>query len=170
MPPHAPAILPPDFVAMMQRGVSVIVASCGREGLPSIMRAVGSAVDDGGQRVTVFLSSRQSRQLLLDVQATGRIAAVFSEPPTHRTVQLKARAPSIRPAGESDVPALARYLQSMEHELSQVGLRPEFTRAMLARRLEDLVAVSFTPDEAFNQTPGPRAGCALAGTAQERAP
>ena len=31
-------------------------------------------------------------------------------------------------------------------------------------RLEDLVAVSFVPEEAYDQTPGPRAGSALGGT------
>ena len=35
------------------------------------------------------------------------------------------------------------------------------TRAMLAHRLDDLVAVSFTPAQAFDQTPGPQAGVPL---------
>jgi hypothetical protein len=34
---------------------------------------------------------------------------------------------------------------------------------MLAHRLEDLVAITFEPEFAFDQTPGPRAGTPLAG-------
>ena len=77
---NPPVSLPPDLLAMMERGVSVIAGSCDEQGRTSVMRAVGSTLDDGGRTVTVFLSRRQSRQLLLDVQATGYIAVVFSEP------------------------------------------------------------------------------------------
>ena len=49
----------------------------------------------------------------------------------------------------------------MEQEVEQVGFRPIFTRAMLAHRLEDVVAISFEPVQAFDQTPGPKAGAAL---------
>ncbi len=154
-------LLPPDLLAMMERGISVIAGSCDALGRPSIMRAVGSALGNGGQTVTIFLSRRQSRQLLLDVQASGHIAVVFSEPSTHRTVQLKAARPVIRQATQADVPGLARYLKSMEHEIAQVGHPPRVTRAMLAWSLDDLVALSFEPSQAFDQTPGPRAGAAL---------
>jgi len=155
------AQLPADLVALMARGVSVIVGSRDAQLRPSIMRAVGSRVEAGGQDITVYLSRTQSRQLLQDIAATGHVAVVFSEPSTHRTVQLKAAGAQIRAAGEQDLPVLAAYLASMEHEIQQVGFAPPMTRAMLAHRLEDLVAVRFTPEQAFDQTPGPRAGAAL---------
>lgn len=161
-PVHAPgALLPPDFLAMMERGVSVIAGSCDAQGRPSVMRALGSILEGGGRTVTVFLSRRQSRQLLLDVQSSGRIAVVFSQPSSHRTVQLKATGVVIRNAHEDDLPVLARYLESMEYEIAQAGFPPRVTRAMLAWDLDDLVAVSFEPSQAFDQTPGPRAGAAL---------
>lgn len=156
--------LPPDFLAMMDRGVSVIVSSCDAAGKPSIMRAVGSEVVAGGQTITVFLSRRQSRQLILDITASGRIAVVFSQPSTHRTIQLKSTGAVIRSALPSDQPALARYLASMEHEIGLVGYGPHMTRAMLAHQLDDVVAISFQPSQAFDQTPGPKAGATL-GTA-----
>jgi len=155
------SLLPPDFLTMMERGVSVIAGSCDAQGRPSVMRALGSLIDNGGRTVTVFLSRRQSRQLLLDVQSSGRIAVVFSQPSSHRTVQLKATGVAIRNAREDDLPVLERYLESMEYEIAQVGHPPRVTRAMLAWHLDDLVAVSFEPSQAFDQTPGPRAGAAL---------
>ena len=159
------ALLPPDLVAMMARGVSVIVGSRDAALRPSIMRAVGSRVEAGGQHVTVYLARAQSRQLVQDLAATGQLAVVFSEPSTHRSVQLKTTRVQMREAGPEDAPVLAAYLRSMEHEIQQVGFGPPVTRAMLAHRLEDVLAVRFTPEQAFEQTPGPRAGAALGGGA-----
>jgi len=152
--------LPADLLAMMARGVSAIVGSRDEAFRPSIMRAVGTDVAPDGSRITVYLSRSQSRQLLQDIASTGHVAAVFSEPATHRTVQVKARAAELRAATQADRPVLARYLASMEHEIGRVGYPAALARAMLAHRLEDVVAVSFTPEQAFDQTPGPRAGSA----------
>lgn len=157
----APGLLPADHVAMMAKGVSVIVSACGAGG-PSIMRAVGSRVEAGGAGVTVFLSRRQSGPLLGDLAATGAIAVVFSEPISHRTVQVKASRLTMRSADTTDLPALQAYRTSMEHEVGLVGFAPAFVRAMLAFTLDDLVAVHFVPEQAFNQAPGPRAGATLA--------
>lgn len=159
----APSLLPADLVAMMDRGVSVNVASRDAAMRPSLMRAVGSSVADGGRTITVYVSRRQSRQLVQDIAATGHVAVVFSEPSTHRTVQVKATRAALRNAGPADEPVLARYLASMEHEIQRVGYAPEVPRAMLAHRLEDVVAVTFEPELAFDQTPGPKAGTRLAG-------
>jgi hypothetical protein len=49
----------------------------------------------------------------------------------------------------------------MQIELGRIGFGPEFAAAMLAHRLEDLTAIEFVPLQAFDQTPGPRAGEAL---------
>ena len=158
---NAPVLLSPEHIAMVDRGVSVIVASRNAALRPSIMRGVGSAISADGTQVTVFLRRSQSRQLMQDIEAGGGLAVVFSEPPTHRTLQLKARQASLRPASPTDQPQLARYLASMQCELAQVGYGPEFAAAMLSAPLEDVVAVQFTPESAFDQTPGPRAGIPL---------
>jgi hypothetical protein len=158
-----PALLPPDLLAMMARGVSVNVASRDRALRPSVMRAVGSSVAADGRSITVYVSRRQSGQLVQDVSATGFIAVVFSEPATHRTVQVKATRAKLRSADASDQPVLAAYLASMEHEIQLVGHPPALTRAMLAHRLDDLVAISFEPEHAFDQTPGSKAGARLPG-------
>lgn len=149
-------------IAMVAKGVSAIVASRGADMRPSIMRAVGSHISTDGQEVTVYLRRSQSAQLLQDIAETGEIAVVFSEPSTHRTLQLKARAATQRPAHADDLPVLQAYLRSMEQEVGKVGYGPHYVAAMLTAPLEDVVAVTFTPTSAFDQTPGPRAGAALA--------
>ena len=64
----------------------------------------------------------------------------------------------------ADQQALEHYLASMVQELSLIGYGPGFARAMFGCAIDDLVAVRFTPLQAFDQTPGPHAGTALSGT------
>ncbi|MBA4113427.1 MAG: hypothetical protein C0492_08750 [Verminephrobacter sp.] len=157
----APALLSPQHIAMVDRGVSVIVASRDAALRPSIMRGVGSAISADGTQVTVYLRRSQSSQLLQDIAAGSGVAVVFSEPPTHRTLQLKARNATLRPAGPADQPLLDKYLAAMLDELAQVGYGSDYVAAMLSAPLADVVALQFTPQAAFDQTPGPRAGAPL---------
>jgi hypothetical protein len=161
VPEQTPAaVIPIDLLALMERGISVLAASRNAALVPSVMRAIGSSVEDAGRRITVFVSRRQARQLLEDL-ATGPIAVVFSEPATHRSIQVKASKCSLRDGRPEDAPLLARYLASMEREVQRVGYPPHLTRAMLAHDPHDVVAITFTPEQAFEQTPGPRAGAAI---------
>jgi len=161
--PAAPArpLLSPDHIAMIDKGVSAIVASRNAAHRPSLMRAVGAGIAADGSEVTVYVSRSQSRQLLQDIAATGHIAVVFSQPMSHRTVQVKARSAELRAAADSDRPLLGRYLRSMEEEVGCVGYDASFVQAMLAFELADVVAIRFSPSEAYDQTPGPKAGSAL---------
>jgi hypothetical protein len=159
------SLLAPDWIAMVVGGVSTIASACDAALRPSLMRAVGSTINADGSLVTVFLARRQSRQLLQNLATTGRIAVVFSQPSSHRTLQVKADRVHTRPMTEADRPLLDRYLVAMEKELKTVGVEPHFTRAMLAYTVDDVVAVQFAPAEAFDQTPGSRAGARI-GAAQ----
>jgi len=162
MPDMPPALLTPEWIGMIDKGVSAIVASRDAALRPSVMRAVGATIAPDGREITVFLARSQSRQLLQDLAASGQIAVVFSSPTSHRTVQVKAGGVTGRPATADDLPLLQRYLASMEWELCTIGYKAELVHSMLAFRLDDLVAISFQPETAFDQTPGPRAGAALA--------
>jgi hypothetical protein len=150
--------LKPEFLAMMVKGVSLILSSCDHALTPSVMRAVGCRVEDGGGRITAFLARSQSRQLLADIASSGRLAAVFSQPSTHLTVQFKSRRVRIREGEAGDRPHLQRYVLSMEDELGALGYPRGLASAMLSHPPDDIVAVEFMPDEAFDQTPGQRAG------------
>ena len=156
-----PHRLPADVFALLARGVSAIAASRDAQLRPSVMRAVGTHIDAANGEVTIYLSRAQSRQLLQDVAAGGPLAVVFSQPSTHRTVQLKTSAARVRSAVAGDEPHLAHYLAAIEQELGAIGIPAHFAQAMFACRLDDVVAVSFLPEQAFDQTPGPRAGTKL---------
>lgn len=169
MPPSPPLplvrALPPALAEILHSGVSCIVSSCSPTLQPSLMRAMGTLVQPGEEEITVFLARSQSQQLLQDIADTGRFAVVFSQPSSHRTVQFKARAHRLREARASDRPVLQRYLRAMEGELREVGFTPALAQALLASSLDDLVALSFVPELAFDQTPGPKAGAAMPAAA-----
>lgn len=166
--PAPPVSFPPDHLAMMERGVSAIVASASRTLVPSVMRAVGYRLAPGATEITVYLTRSHSRQLLQDVADTGRVTVVFSEPSSHCTVQVKSSCARVVPAGDDAAAVTQRYRVAMEHELDRVGFPREFAQAMLAHEPDDVVAIHLVPEVAFDQTPGPRAGMTL-GAEQPRA-
>ena len=148
---------------MMAGGVSVHVATRDARLRPSVMRAMGSRVDVAAGTVTVYLARRQSRELIADLESNGHVAVMFSAPSTMRTVQLKAGRAELRAATEDDRPVLEQYLRAMEREIAAVGYPAPLVRAMFAWRLDDLVALTVTPEQVFEQTPGPKAGSVIAG-------
>ncbi len=157
-----PGLLSAEHVALIASGVSTIVASRNAQQQPSLMRAVGASITPQGEQITVYLNRVSARQVLDDLHDTGHIAVVFSEPYSHRTVQVKASRVQLRSAEPEDATLLQRYLAAMEVQLQRIGFGAHCTRTMLAHRLEDVVAVTFTPEQAYDQTPGPQAGIHLA--------
>ena len=109
----------------------------------------------------VMNSQTQATQLLADVRRSGAVAAVFSKPSTHRTLQLKGRDAAILDADADDLLAVARYRDAFVAETSALGHPAHLIGAMFDCPDKDIVAISFTPDAAFSQTPGPQAGQAL---------
>lgn len=152
----------PELLALMAGRMSVLVASRDAHLRPSVMRAMGCAIDAAAGEVTVFLARAQAAQLLRDLETAGGIAVMFSQPTTHRTVQLKAASVRLRPADAGDAPVLRDYADSLSGEIEQVGYPRPLARTMLAHRLDELVGVSFAPTQVFEQTPGAKAGALVA--------
>jgi hypothetical protein len=153
-----PPPLSPDCIAFLHGRVSIIAASrsAGRE--PHLVRAVGCHIDATGERVTLLLAISHAGELLADIRANGRIAVVFSEPSSHRTVQLKGSDAAAVPLEEEHCRLLAAYRQRMVPELAIFGFDEAWVRALLGCSGAEIVPVRFTPREAWLQTPGPQAG------------
>lgn len=82
-------LLTDEDVRFMQSGVSISVASRDRRCVPSLARSAGCRLSGDHCRVSLLVLRSQARQLLQDISDTGAIAVVFSEPGTHRTIQVK---------------------------------------------------------------------------------
>jgi hypothetical protein len=134
------------------------VASRDAAHVPSVTRALGCRVSPDRRRVTVFLLASQSATLLRDLRATRAVAAVFSQPSTHRTIQLKGSDATLGEIEPGDVGLIDANAAAALADLVLSGFPESFARTFFNYDAPDLVAVSFTPSTAFFQTPGPQAG------------
>jgi acyl-CoA synthetase (AMP-forming)/AMP-acid ligase II len=150
--------------AFVQGGVSVVAASRDAALVPSIARVSGCRVSTDRRAVTLYIASSQASQLIADVSASGRIAVVFSQPSTHRTLQLKADRARVRAIRKAEVSIVERYVAAFASEIEPLGHTTEQARTLLECHENDLVAVDFVPSAAFEQTPGPKAGTPLPTT------
>ena len=89
------------------------------------------------------------------------IAVVFSRPSTHRTLQLKADDARVRAVTSDEAAIVATYVEAFGREIASLGHTDVQARTLFAFRADDLVAIDFTPNAAFEQTPGPKAGSPL---------
>ena len=139
-------------------GVMVSVASRDASHVASLSRALGCRVAPDRRRVTVVLSASQCETLLRDLRETGTIAVVFTQPSTHRTIQLKGADAALGPLEPGTTALIDANIDALVKDVAPLGYSEVFVRTVLAYKPEDLVEVTFTPTSAFAQTPGPQAG------------
>jgi|KBSMisStandDraft_5_1062788.scaffolds.fasta_scaffold01017_15 hypothetical protein len=154
-------VLDEEQASFICSGISMSAASCRSGGVPSLARAVGCRTSADRRAVTVLFAETASAALLEDVRRTGTIAVVFSRPADHRTLQLKGKDALIVPVEAGDAELSSRQIEIFVEGLSALGYQASIVRSVLASSPEDLLAVRFTVEAAFSQTPGPAAGEAL---------
>lgn len=154
-------LLDEQHAAFIQGAVSMIAASRDAWNLPAIARAIGCRVSADRRRVRIVLAAPEAAALLECVRATRRLAVVFSEPSTHRTIQLKGSDAAVVPLTAEDLEASERYVPAFVGMLGPLGHSAPLVETVLWCDPADKVAVEFTVGEAFSQTPGPRAGTPL---------
>ncbi len=147
-----------DNATFIQTGVSISLASCGPDRLPTMSRGLGCKVFDDGRLVGIFLRRSQSEALLENIRTSGRVANVFSLPSSNRTVQLKGTDARVIPFSVDDLPIIDGHIADFVLEVIPLGMTEPVVRVLLAYQPEDLVTVVYTPSAAFSQTPGPKAG------------
>ncbi|HCT40940.1 MAG TPA: hypothetical protein DF427_07175 [Moraxellaceae bacterium] len=151
-------IVTEDDARFMQGGVSISVASRDRRFVPSLARSAGCRLSADRQQVTVLVLRSQARQLLQDITDTGAIAVVFSEPSTHRTIQLKGLDASVHEALPADTSVADEHRAAFASDIVPLGYVRELAYAIHGFTLDDMQAITFTPTDIFQQTPGPGAG------------
>ena len=150
--------------ALMQRGVSILVAASSVERRTAVVHAVGCRVRQraDASEVTVLLRPSHSAVLLADIRRSGEVAVAFCLPSTHKTLQLKARDARLEPPQPEDRFLVHRQAQAFGEDIALLNEPAELGRQLFAGDDSDLVALVFTPLTVFDQTPGPKAGERLA--------
>jgi hypothetical protein len=158
-------LLDPEVASFIQGGVAVVVAARNAALVPDVARGCGCRVSRDRRRVTVLVESERAEELLADIRATGKVAVVFSQPSTHRTIQLKGDDAAVVPATKAERRIADRHLLAWVADLVSAGFHADFAAAVRGRAERSVAAIRFTPASAFEQTPGPAAGQRLGATA-----
>ena len=146
-----------EHATFIQGAVSVVVSARDAGLVPDVLRGCGCRVARDRRRVTVLVEPARSGAVLDHIRTNGMIAVVFSQPSTHRTIQLKGSAATLAPAGRADFAAAQAHLQAWVEDMQRIGYAPQFARAVRGEP-SVIVAITFRPAAAFEQTPGPAAG------------
>jgi hypothetical protein len=163
VPKEGPQVVDPEVIAFLQgRRVAVSIASRNADRMPSVTRAVGYRTGGGERPMAVFVVARQAERLLDDVRTSRLAAVVFTQPSTHKSLQVKGGNAVVTPLEEGDWPRVAAYGDDFVAELIPLGYAESLLRKLVECTPQQVVAVRFAPQAAFGQTPGPRAGAALA--------
>lgn len=147
--------VPGKLAPLLEGLVAVHVATRDAALVPDEVMAAAALLEPDGRSLTVYLPDATSATALANLRENGQIAVVLSQPLTHRTVQLKGRVETIRPAGEDEREAVERFAAAFDAEVAAIGLPPA---ALRRRNRWPCTAATFAVREGFEQTPGPRAG------------
>ncbi len=147
--------------AFLQGGVSISAASCGARPFPGVCRVLACSVAADRRRLTLMVARPCARELLEDIAYSGRVAAVFSQPSTNRTIQIKGDHAHAGVPDASMLEAVRVHADAFVEEVRPIGFPAPLVRSLLHCADEDVVAIEFTPTAAYDQSPGPRAGAPL---------
>jgi hypothetical protein len=147
--------------AFIQGGVSICAASCGARPFPSVCRVLACSVAADRRRLTVMVARSCARELLDDVAHSGRIAVVFSQPSTNRTIQIKGDSACVAVPDARLLAAVRAHRDAFVDEVAPLGFSAPLVHSLLDFPDDDIVSLSFAPTAAYDQSPGPRAGAPL---------
>jgi hypothetical protein len=161
-------VLDPDLVSLLEGGCALIVGVSTPDGAPYASRAWGLQVepptaDDGAEvrcRIRFFMGD-DDHVVLERVAAGAPVAITGTDVLTLRSVQLKGRALGLEPATDQDRARSARYSEAFAADIHRADGQPKHLLGRLVP--PDIVVCTAVATDAFDQTPGPRAGSEVTG-------
>lgn len=149
-------MLDPTVVEFIHGGVAVGVATRDDDLRPEFARGWGPEVSPDGRSVTLCVSAPEGSLMRANLEPNGTLAVGFSPPTIARAVQVKGVVTAVGEPEAADLERVERHVQSFVAECERIGAPAEVSTRMFVR--PGLVAVRFSVDEVFDQTPGPTAG------------
>ena len=149
-------MLDPEVVEFIHGGVAVGVATRDDDLRPAISRAWGPEVFADGRTLRLCVAAPEGSPARANLQGNGVVAVGFSPPTIARAVQLKGVATAVAEPEADDLERAERHAGRFVAEAARIGSPEHLARRMFVP--VGLLAVSFSIDEVFDQTPGPTAG------------
>jgi hypothetical protein len=151
-----------DLAALVESGSAHIAGLVDAAGVPFVTRGWGARLDDGGRAVRALCSPREVHAAGLDGTGddhglVGRwLAYTCTDVRSFVSAQLKGRVTAVGPPTPDDLVTFRRYCDDYYDAVLDVDA---MSRALMERMEPDqLVAITFSVEQAFHQTPGPGAG------------
>ncbi len=142
-------------------GISISLAAADAHGIATLCRVLGCRFDDGGRTLNLFVDLDQAAEALACIEANGRVAVTFSHPVSHRTMQFKGRGACVTQPGAEDLALCRAHTRDFSRSLEPFGWSYEYVDTLLDVREGRVRCVRFSPEAAFEQTPGPQAGARI---------
>jgi hypothetical protein len=141
-----------DFMAFVDLGTSLLIATRDARKGSEICRVGAARIVD--RRIQLLVPLPEGERSLANIADNHDIALTAAHPTSYRSFQIKGQDAEL--ATWPDMQAAAeRHVAGFAAEVVQLGLPLERASHFWSRLF---VAVSFTPDALFEQTPGPSAG------------
>lgn len=155
-----------EIASFLQSGVVIDVAAVDVDKRPVMASACGCRVSPARDEVTVFVSEMRANALLRVLKTmTSAFAAVFCEPASHRTLQLKAYAPAVVALTGADAALIVGQREMLAGRLFALGSPQPFVYSYFASNERPWCGIRCRIDEIYDQTPGPGAGRSLGSAA-----
>jgi hypothetical protein len=140
---------------------SIAIGSRDADYVPALSKAVACRIGPDRARITLYVDRRLARDVVRALQDGFPIAAVFSAPATHRTLQIKGASAEIAGVTAEDREFARRQFEAIVGHVAALDYPDDGLRCYFHYEPDQLVAVTFAPTEAFEQTPGAGAGAKL---------
>jgi hypothetical protein len=149
-------VLDPGVIEFIHGGVAVGVATRDDDLRPEFARGWGPEVSRDGRSLRLCVAAPEGSRMRANLEQNGAVAVGFSPPTIARAVQVKGVASQVGEPEAADLERVERHVRMFVAEAERIGAAPELSLRMFVGT--GLVAVGFSIDEVFDQTPGPTAG------------
>ncbi|HEX7708578.1 MAG TPA: hypothetical protein VF701_19105 [Thermoanaerobaculia bacterium] len=139
-------------------GTSVLVGSAGPDAVPACCRGIAVSTDAALQRAIVYVPLATSRDVIANAASTKKLSVMITRIVEHVGLQLKGTVEAIRMASDDEASFVRQRLNEFADVLDDVGLPRRIFRGVAHW---PAFALELKIEEAYDQTPGPRAGSAL---------
>jgi hypothetical protein len=140
---------------IMEAGCSMTMGTRDARLEPHFARVMGAVVHDDRTHVTLFVPRALVGQTLSDLEDNGRIAFQAVEPGIFHAFQLKGRYVSHRDANGDEEAMQIAYRDRTIDLVRKYHMSHGFWSEAL---FHPAVAITFSVEESYTQTPGPGAG------------
>ena len=155
--------LPAEWSLSLPALPSLRLGGCDLDGNPHVGRALAvDALPDG--RLLVLIAERAAPRVVAAVRETAQVALLATSPRSNRTLHVKGHDARVAPAQRSHAALLMLRRDTLARELADVDgfAGAPFLDHWYGIAAHAMTAITFSVAGAWNQTPGPDAGQAIA--------